>query len=142
MHHITFAAPPPIFATGDETRLSLSKCHPVPAQYTFLRKVVHTLYASTAIDKPRLFIKAADLVDAFASLSTFEQDRKEQDRDVITKGVLIRHNPGLLCLRCGYRSGIGGGVNVAGHVSMRWRTWEKMWASRCICGGTWINGNA
>lgn len=130
-----------IFATGDEARLSLSKCHPVPAQYPFLRKVVHTLDTSTAIDKPRLFIKAADLIDGFASLSTSEQSGKLQGRDVVTKGALIRRNPGLLCLRCGYRSAIGGGVSVAGHVSLRWRTWEKMWASRCVCGGAWISGN-
>lgn len=130
-------------ATVDEARLSFSKCHPVPAQYPFLRKVVHTLYTSTAIDKPRLFIKAADLVDAFANLSTStpEQSKKEQERDVITKGVLMRHNPGLVCLRCGYRSMIGGEVSVAGHVSLRWKTWEKMWATRCVCGGAWINGN-
>lgn len=132
---------PPNPETGDEARLSLSKCHPVPAQYPFLRKVVHTLYTSTAIDKPRLFIKAADLVDGLARLSISEQDRKEQERDVVTKGVLIRHSPGLLCLRCGYRSGMDGEVSVAGHVSLRWRTWEKMWATRCICGGAWINGN-
>ncbi|KAF8559768.1 hypothetical protein OG21DRAFT_1402239 [Imleria badia] len=125
----------------DEARLSLSKCHPVPAQYPLLRKVVHALYTSTAIDKPRLFIKAADLVDAFTSLTTIEHSIKEQDRDVVTKGVLIRHNPSLLCLRCGYRSGVGGEVSVAGHVSLRWRTWEKMWASRCVCGGAWVNGN-
>ncbi|KAH0830757.1 hypothetical protein J3R83DRAFT_2237 [Lanmaoa asiatica] len=127
--------------SGDEARLSLSKCHPVPAQYPFLQKVVHTLCTSTAIDKPRLFIKAADLIDGFASLSISEWSGKEQDRDVVTKGVLIRHKPGLLCLRCGYRSEIGGEVSVAGHVSLRWRTWEKMWASRCVCGGAWINGN-
>ncbi|KAG6376336.1 hypothetical protein JVT61DRAFT_2317 [Boletus reticuloceps] len=72
--------------TGDEARLSLAKCHLVPAQYPFLRKIVHALYTSTAIDKPRLYIKAADLVDAFTNLSTFEQSKKEQDRDVVTKG--------------------------------------------------------
>ncbi|KAF8136567.1 hypothetical protein EV363DRAFT_1395672 [Boletus edulis] len=127
--------------SGDEARLSLAKCHLVPAQYPFLRKIVQALYTSTAIDKPRLYIKAADLVDAFTNLSTFEQSKKEQDRDVVTKGTLIRHGPSLLCLRCGCRSGIGGGVSIAGHFSLRWRTWEKMWASRCVCGGAWINGN-
>ncbi|KAG8217710.1 hypothetical protein J3R82DRAFT_5866 [Butyriboletus roseoflavus] len=139
--HVDSVIPPPTFATGDETRMSLSKCHPVPAQYPLLRKVVNAMYTSTAIDKARLFIKAADLIDAFASLSTSEESGKLQDRDVVTKSVLIRHIPGLLCLRCGYRSEIGGEVSVAGHVSLRWRTWEKMWASRCICGGAWISGN-
>ena len=82
-----------------------------------------------------------DLVDGLARLSTSEQDDTEQKMDVVTKGVLLRHSPGLLCLRCGYRSEIGGEVSIAGHVSLKWRTWEKMWASRCVCGGTWISGN-
>ncbi|KAF9246326.1 hypothetical protein BU15DRAFT_39687 [Melanogaster broomeanus] len=126
---------------GDEARMSLSKCHPVPTQHAFLRKMIQTLYTSTAIDKPRLFIKPADLVDGFANLSTSDQPQQEQDRDVVTKGLLLRRGPGLLCLRCGHRSELGGEVTVAGHVSLRWRTWEKVWATRCVCGGAWVSGN-
>ncbi|KAF9227689.1 hypothetical protein BS17DRAFT_693359 [Gyrodon lividus] len=126
---------------GDEARMSLSRCHPVPAQHAFLRKMIQALDRSTAIDKPRLFIKPVDLVDGFASLSASDQPQKERDRDVVTKGLLLRRGPGLLCLRCGHRSEVGGEVTVAGQFSLRWRTWEKMWATRCVCGGAWVGGN-
>ncbi|KAG9318671.1 hypothetical protein JVU11DRAFT_765 [Chiua virens] len=139
--HVNSVVPRLASATVEDAMFSLAKCHPVPVQYPFLRRVVHTLYTSTAIDKPRLFIKAADLVDGFASLSTSEQSPRKKEIDVVTKGVLIRHNPSLLCLRCGYRSEAGGRVSVSGHTSLKWRTWEKMWANRCVCGGPWINGN-
>ncbi|KIJ16952.1 hypothetical protein PAXINDRAFT_168391 [Paxillus involutus ATCC 200175] len=126
---------------GDEARMSLSKCHPVQAQHVFLRKIIQTLYTSTAIDKPRLFIKPVDLVDGIASLSTSDPLQTDQERDVVTKGLFLRRGPGLLCLRCGHRSEVGGEVTVAGHVSVRWKTWEKMWATRCVCGGAWVSEN-
>ncbi|KIJ69307.1 hypothetical protein HYDPIDRAFT_185128 [Hydnomerulius pinastri MD-312] len=125
---------------GDELKLSLAKCHPVPAQHAPLRKIIQTLYSSTSIDKPRLFIKPADLVDGFTSLSMSDHPQKDQDRDVVTKGLLLRRGPGLVCLRCGHRSEVGGEVSVAGHISLRWRSWEKMWMSRCVCGGAWASG--
>jgi len=114
----------------------------VPAQYDQLKKIVRSLTTSSAIDKPRLFIKSSDLVDGFANLTV--SDRPPGDdpgTDVVTKGVLLKQNPGLLCIRCGRRSQIGGEVMVAGHLSPRWKTWERIWAARCICGGAWVNEN-
>ncbi|KAH7889366.1 hypothetical protein F5I97DRAFT_1993976, partial [Phlebopus sp. FC_14] len=121
---------------GEESRSSLARCHPVPAQHGTLKKIIQALYVSTAIDKPRLFIKPFDLVDGFANLSTSDRMQKEQDKDVVTKGSLLRRGPGLVCLRCGHRSEIGGGMNV----SLKWRSWERTWMTRCICGGAWSSG--
>ncbi|KAG2158212.1 uncharacterized protein EDB93DRAFT_1238009 [Suillus bovinus] len=98
--------------------------------------------ASAIPDRPRLFIKSSDLVDGFANLSA--SDRPVGDdpgMDVVTKGRLLTQKAGLLCLRCGGRSQVGGEVMVAGRSSPRWKTWERMWAARCICGGSWVSGN-
>jgi hypothetical protein len=114
----------------------------VPAQYEHLKKIIRSLTTSSAIDKPRLFIKSSDLVDGFTNLSTSDRPAGDDPgMDVVTKGMLLKQNPALLCLRCGRRSQVGGEVTVAGRVSPRWKTWERMWATRCICGGSWISSN-
>jgi hypothetical protein len=126
----------------EEIMASFAEGHPVPAQYDQLKKTIRSITTSSAIDRPRLFIKSSDLVDGFANLSA--SDRPVGDDpgiDVVTKGRLLTQNTGLLCLRCGGRSQVGGEVIVAGHSSPRWKTWEKMWAARCICGGSWVSGN-
>ncbi|KAG2078225.1 hypothetical protein BDR04DRAFT_1087976 [Suillus decipiens] len=124
---------------GEEVKASFAEGHPVPAQYEQLKKTIRLLTTSSAIDRPRLFIKSSDLVDGFANLSA--SDRPVGDdpgMDVVTKGRLLTQNPGLLCLRCGGRSQVGG---ETGRSSPRWKTWERMWAVRCICGGSWMSGN-
>ncbi|KIK49200.1 hypothetical protein CY34DRAFT_797139 [Suillus luteus UH-Slu-Lm8-n1] len=127
---------------AEEVMTSFAEGHPVPAQYEQLKKIIHSLTTSSAIDKPRLFIKSSDLVDGFANLSA--SDRPVGDDpgiDVVTKERLLTQNPRLLCLRCGGRSQVGSEVTVAGRSSPRWKTWERMWAARCICGGSWVSGN-
>lgn len=123
---------------ADDTR-SLALCQPTVAMNNHLREVVQTLTNSPIIDKSRLFIKPFDLVDGVSQLS-LEGPGKEKDKDVVSKGILVNRGTCLTCLRCGGKSEIGGDVSVAGHVSLRWRAWEKMWTSRCICGGLWVNG--
>ncbi|KAG2349785.1 hypothetical protein BDR05DRAFT_872639 [Suillus weaverae] len=126
----------------EEVMASFAEGHPVPAQHEQLKKTIRSLTTSSAIDRPRLFIKSSDLVDGFANLSA--SDRPVGDdpgMDVVTKGRLLTQNPSLLCLRCGGRSQVGGEVMIAGRSSPRWKTWERMWAARCICGGSWVSGN-
>ncbi|KAG1832036.1 hypothetical protein EV424DRAFT_1369379 [Suillus variegatus] len=126
----------------EEVMASFAEGHPVPAQHEQLKKTIRSLTTSSAIDRPRLFIKSSDLVDGFANLSVSDHPvGDDPGMDVVTKGRLLTQKPGLLCLRCGGRSQIGGEVMVAGHSSPRWKIWERMWAARCICGGSWVNGN-
>jgi hypothetical protein len=127
---------------AEEVMTSFAEGHPVPAQHEQLKKIIRSLTTSSAIDKPRLFIKSSDLVDGFANLSA--SDRPVGDDpgiDVVTKERLLTQNPRLLCVRCGGRSQVGSEVMVAGRSSPRWKTWERMWAARCICGGSWVSGN-
>ncbi|KAG1756683.1 uncharacterized protein EDB91DRAFT_1093918 [Suillus paluster] len=126
----------------EEAMASFAEGRPVPAQHGQLKKIIRSLTTSSAIDKPRLFIKSSDLVDGFANLSASDRPPGDDPKmDVVTKGVLSNQSPGLLCLRCGRRSQVGGEVMVAGHSSPRWKTWERIWAARCICGGSWVSGN-
>ncbi|KAL4067943.1 hypothetical protein V8B97DRAFT_2021711 [Scleroderma yunnanense] len=124
--------------SGEDARFSLAKCHPVSAQREHLKGFVQTLFTSAAINKPRLFIKPSDLLDGFISLSISEQPLKEQGRDVVTKRLLKRGG-WLTCLRCGHHSEVGG--DVGGDISLAWRSWERMWMTECICGGTWASEN-
>ncbi|KAH7922096.1 hypothetical protein BV22DRAFT_1095214 [Leucogyrophana mollusca] len=126
---------------SDDVRVALARCHPVPSMYAPLRKIVQTLTSSSIVDKPRLFIKPSDLIDGFASLSTSEQSGKKQEKDVITRGLLLKRGPGLSCVRCGSRSEIGSEIGVAGHISIKWRSWERKWSAHCICGGSWVSRN-
>ncbi|KAG1754658.1 hypothetical protein EDB19DRAFT_1667565 [Suillus lakei] len=126
----------------EEIMASFAEGHPVPAQHELLKKTIGSLTTSSAIDRPRLFIKSSDLVDGFANLSASDRPAGDDTgMDVVTKGRLLTQNSGLLCLRCGGRSQVGGEVMIAGHSSRRWKTWERMWAARCICGGSWMGGN-
>lgn len=124
---------------GEDARLSLAKCHPIAVQHDYLKGLVQTLFTSSAINKPRLFIKPADLVDGFVSLSISEPPQKEQGRDIVTKGLLMKCGVWLTCLRCGHHSDVSGEVGV--DVSLAWRSWERTWMSECVCGGVWASGN-
>ncbi|KAI6045743.1 hypothetical protein EDC04DRAFT_2634728 [Pisolithus marmoratus] len=125
---------------GEQLRPSLARCHPVPAQHYELQKIVQTLSSSAAINKPRLFIKPSDLVDGFTNLS-ISTPWKEQGKDVVTKGQLLRRNIGITCLRCGQESEVGGEVEVPARILSMWRSWESMWMTRCVCGGLWVGGS-
>jgi hypothetical protein len=132
-----FLGPAYILIAVSDRRRSLALCHPTDSMAVTARKVIQKLTNSSVLDKPTLFIKMWDLVDG-SSLS--ERIIKEKDRDVVSKGFLQRGGPTLRCQGCGGRSEVGGDINVADHISRRWRAWERLWTARCICGGTWIIG--
>ena len=126
---------------ADELKKCLVSCAFTPTTAASVRSGVKKILASSAIEREKLFIKPSDLVDGVSRLSLSEQ-LKEQESDVVSKGVLLHTGLPVTCVRCGGRTEINGGEAgmgaVAGHVSVRWAAWEKMWASRCVCGGAWI----
>jgi len=100
------------------------------------------LEAAGVIDKPRLFIKASDLVDGISKVSlgpalTVPSAVAGKDRDVVTRSALIPGKDLRICFRCEGRSIRGTHPPVAGQLSLRWIAWQKLWYARCICGGTW-----
>jgi hypothetical protein len=109
---------------------------------SILRKTVEKLVNSSALDKSRLFVKTLDLVGGSTRLAPIERKVKEIERDIIGKGVLMKTGPIFHCRRCGGQSEVGINLGVAGHTSVRWRVWERTWATRCICGGLWSAGPA
>ena len=102
--------------------------------------MVEKVLALGVMDRVRLFIKPADLIDGMSKLAVGEK-LKQDDSDVVSKGVLL-HAGGIIvqCVRCGGRSEIGGPDSIAGHVSQRWNAWERIWSTRCVCGGAWVRG--
>jgi len=116
---------------------SLALCQPTPAMSVSLRKIVDKLTNASIINKPRLVVKSSDLVDGISRMSFVERPSKEKHRDIVSKVLLASRGITSVCMRCGGQSEVGGDVSVAGHISLRWRAWEKMWTTRCICGGLW-----
>jgi hypothetical protein len=109
-----------------------------------VQATVQRLMNASVIDKGRLFVKPSDLVCGISpSWSLSARQRKPPAKDVVSKSLLVKlRKPDLVCMRCGGRSEVGGEGAVAGHISLRWRAWEKMWTLRCICGGYWTGGSA
>lgn len=120
---------------GDDARLSLARCHPLATQHDYLKGLVQSLFVSSAINKPRLFIKPSDLVDGFVGLSISEPSQKGQGKDIVTKGLLMKRGVWHTCRRCGHLSEVGGDIGVG--MSLAWTSWERMWMWQCICGGAW-----
>ncbi|OBZ75808.1 hypothetical protein A0H81_04306 [Grifola frondosa] len=126
----------------DDLRRSLVSCCPVPALRVHMRKEVDRVLNSKVIDRPRLFVKPGDLIDGISCISMVEHHIKEKDMDIVSKGLLLHSKSGNLCLRCGGKSEVlVEGTGEAGDASLRWRTWEKAWTRRCVCGGTWIHSS-
>ncbi|KAJ3490206.1 hypothetical protein NLI96_g1591 [Meripilus lineatus] len=114
----------------DELRRSLALFSPVPPLIPHLRNVIKKILESKVIEKTKLFIKPDDLVDGVTRMTLTDQPKRSVD--VVTKRALSSHGPSFLCVRCGGKSEIGGDGKVAGHISLRWKVWEKIWASRCL----------
>lgn len=129
--------------TADDARKSLASLRPSRESSTLLRKVISKIAGAQVIDKPRLFIKSSDLVDGVLGLSiTDSSATKSTERDVVTKGILPKQKPPIVCLRCSGKSELGISISPAnGHGSIRWAAWEKTWIGRCICGGLWSNSS-
>lgn len=121
----------------------MASCRPTPAMRERLVSFGRRLEAAGAVDKPRLFIKASDLVDGISKVSLgpamiVPLAVAEKDKDVITRSALIPGKDLRICFRCEGRSVKGPQPPVvAGQLSLRWFAWQKLWYARCICGGTW-----
>jgi hypothetical protein len=124
-----------------QCRKALAACQPTAAMQHDLIQSIQTITQSpTILNKATLFIKPFDLVDGVSRLCIGSQ-RKETERDVVNKGVLSSRGSTDICLRCG---GVTEIVKDATSVKMPsiWRTWEKRWMLRCICGGSWLSPSA
>lgn len=87
-----------------------------------------------------LLIKPGDLVDDVINLNIGTGTPKQQNENIVTKGVMPTQSPHLLCLRCGGGSTVTVPNTVlAESTSDQWKVWEKMWTMRCVCGGSWIS---
>jgi hypothetical protein len=120
----------------------MASCRPTAATRSRLISFGQRLEAAGAIDKPRLFIKASELVDGISKISlgpatTAPSAGFGKDRDVVSRSVLLPGRELRICFRCEGRSMRGQPPIVAGHVSIRWIAWQKLWFARCICGGVW-----
>ncbi|KAJ7111538.1 hypothetical protein C8R43DRAFT_1159517 [Mycena crocata] len=113
-----------------ETRRSLALCEPTNVMRLHLKTAIDKLAHSPVVDKARLFIKPFELMDGVPQIS---DGRKDKAKDIISKGTLSGRGQAVVCLRCGGRSEIG----VPGHISAKWRAFEKTWTRHCICAGAW-----
>ena len=126
-----------------ELRRSMASCRPTPVMRGRLVSFGRRLETSGVIDKPRLFIKASDLVDSISKVFlgpaiSVPSAGAGKDRDVITRSALVPGKDLRMCFRCEGRSVRGPQPSaIAGQVSLRWFAWQKLWLSRCICGGIW-----
>jgi len=119
----------------DFARRCLASLKPHLMYRPILKKISGAL--SNAVDKSRLFIKPADLIDNMVGLTVSPTDTaKRQTRDVITKGYLSCTRT-VTCLRCNMKTEIP--TQLASHVSRRWIAFERVWVTHCICGGLWIS---
>lgn len=121
----------------------MASCRPTPVMRERLVSFGQRLEATGAVDKPRLFIKASDMVDGISKVSlgpamTVPSAVAGKDRDVITRSALIPGKDLRICFRCEGRSikGLQPPI-IAGQLSLRWFAWLKLWYARCICGGAW-----
>ncbi|KAJ7685260.1 hypothetical protein DFH06DRAFT_970910 [Mycena polygramma] len=119
----------------EETRRSLALCEPTSEMGRRLRNAIQKVASGSLVNKPRLFIKPFELMDGVPQIF---DTRKDKTKDVITKGALSGRIQGVVCVRCGGKSEVGGGMNATPHVSGNWRAWEKLWIRHCICGGAWV----
>jgi len=125
----------PVKVPPDILRRCMVLCAPTPSVLPYLKQSVERIVNSKVIDRPKLFIKASDLVDGVSQMSLTDH-HKVKDTNVVTKGLLLSRGAEMCCVRCGGKSELGDG-KAAGHVSRRWRQWEMIWSTRCICGGGW-----
>ncbi|KAJ7709826.1 hypothetical protein B0H17DRAFT_1029380 [Mycena rosella] len=120
--------------SAEETRRSLTLCEPTTLMRSHINNAIDKVAYAPVVDKPRLFIKPFELMDGVPQI--FE-GRKDKAKDVISKGTLTGRAQGVVCLRCGGQSEVGGDIPAA-HASKVWQAWERMWIKYCICGGAWV----
>ena len=126
---------------AEQCRKALAACQPTAAMQHDLIQSIQTITQSpTILNKATLFIKPFELVDGVSRLCIGSQ-KKETESDVVNKGVLSSRGSTDICLRCG---GVTEIVKDATSIKLPslWRTWEKRWMLRCICGGSWLSPSA
>ena len=113
-------------------------CLPAPSSRQFIREAAERILEAGVVNKPKLFIKPSELADGITRLSISDRER-ERDLDVVSKELVLLGRPGvIICVRCGGKSVESGDIGIVGHNSTLWHTWEKIWASHCVCGGAWM----
>lgn len=130
---------------AQQCRKALAACQPTAAmQHDLIQSIQTITQSSTILNKATLFITPFDLVDGVSRLCIGSQ-RKETERDVVTKGVLFGRGSTDTCLRCGgVTEVVKDALSQATSIKSpsRWRTWEKTWMLSCICGGSWLSPSA
>ncbi|KAE9393028.1 hypothetical protein BT96DRAFT_999829 [Gymnopus androsaceus JB14] len=115
-----------------EVRKALASCQPSPSMQIPLREVVNSMSQSPALNKARLFIKSFEMVDGQPHIP-LDHLQKDKSKDVVSKGLLLHRARGMNCLQCGGKTEYG-----KDHMASRSiLVWEKSWARRCVCGGSW-----
>jgi len=131
---------------SQQCRKALAACQPTATMQHGLIQTIQTITQSpTILNKATLFIKPFDLVDGVARLSIGSQQKETTERDVVTKGVPFSRGSTDTCLRCGgVTEVVKDALSQATSMKSppRWRTWERMWMLRCICGGSWLTPSA
>ncbi|PPR03634.1 hypothetical protein CVT24_007750 [Panaeolus cyanescens] len=145
----------PLLSSIDATehQRGLTLCQPSPSTYPYLCKLLHKVtQTSGVLNRSALLLKASDMVDGIMRLSLGDSGpqtvlaspfkQKDEERDVVTKGVLTKNGPRDICLRCGGKTCIDKkNTTSAPSALQRWDFWERKWFSKCICGGVWMRTN-
>lgn len=87
---------------------------------------------SPALNKARLFVKSFEMVDGQPH-TLVDHPQKDKSKDVVSKGLLLHRARGMSCLRCGGQTEYGKDPMAMKFILV----WEKSWARRCVCGGSW-----
>jgi hypothetical protein len=123
----------------DELRKGLVSCTITPALRPSARQMIDKILASSVIHRPRLFIKPEEL--NISLTTTIIGDRPwEPSTDIVSKGILLQR-PGsvnVVCVRCGGKSEAATNISTLNQELSRWRAWESLWSTRCVCGGAWV----
>ncbi|KAJ7774920.1 hypothetical protein B0H16DRAFT_1362208 [Mycena metata] len=117
----------------EDTRRSQALCEPTGSMAPHIRNAIEKVASAPIINKSRLFIKPFELMDGVPQIL---DARKDKGKDVVSKGTLSGRAQAVVCLRCGGKSEVAGGINMSGS-SASWRAWERLWKTHCICGGAW-----
>ncbi|KAI9509649.1 hypothetical protein F5148DRAFT_1186141 [Russula earlei] len=125
-----------------DVRRSLAASHPLPTVFPLLWRNAQMVSKSNAIQKSRLFIKSKEFVSEFGKARKSSEYVREE-RDVVTKGILLRHRPTRACVRCEGKSQqheiiLQEDGPVPGTIFSQWNVCRRRWLSRCICGGRWV----
>ena len=128
--------------TASDVRRSLAACNPLRTVYHPLWEIAQTISKSNAIVKSRLFIKPPEFVSEIRKVREISLTIDE-GQDIVSKGVLLRRRPTLVCMRCGGKTqqheiGPRGDGPVPGSFSFQWQAWGRRFSTRCICGGRWV----